>query len=102
MQHAKRGERHEKMVHVFGCCGVRVRIGLAPSSCGAQESEYQLSHGGDDRGVVPPRRGHRQFVEYQAWLCERAGAGLQRRHSEPQPAQSRERAGFIRRVEHYL
>ena len=63
------------MVHVFGCCGVRVRIGLAPSSCGAQESEYQLSHGGDDRGVVPPRRGHRQFVEYQAWLCERAGAG---------------------------
>ena len=30
------------------------------------------------------------------------GCRLQRRHSEPQPAQSRERAGFIRRVEHYL
>ena len=28
-------------------------------------------------------------------LCKRSGAGLQRRHSEPQPAQSRERAGFI-------
>lgn len=60
------------MVHVFGCSGVRVRIGLAPSSCGAQESEYKLSHGGDDRGVVSPRRGHRQFVEYQAWLCKRS------------------------------
>ncbi len=57
---------------------------LAAAACGAywprlqaaERKKMNISFPRRRRpGRCTPRRGHRQFVEYQAWLCERAGAG---------------------------